>query len=243
MRKTSPLHESRENIDQADRLTDPSFQSVPRPLDDQGDSDGLFIKDVAVLPVAVLVESLAVIGGEDDERGFENLHLLEGLEKAPHLPVQIGDLTVIEIHELLDICGLARRFSIEHDGQEAIDIRRPGTEPVHELLGRQVLPMRIEKVKEQKKTSAARPPQQLQRFVDRFSGSRVSHGPINVEPSFKSERLRQVGAGDDTEGLVAGLGQQFGQVRLRAGKFFTPAGSVERGSQAGHHGHVSRKCP
>ena len=104
----------RHHIDEPCHARDgPPRRNAARIAKDQRHTERSFVE---ILPmgecVAVLAEALAVIGGEDDERGIEPARALETVEQPSQLGVDRCDLSVVEGDRVFD---LARRHRVLKD--------------------------------------------------------------------------------------------------------------------------------
>ena len=81
--------------------------------------------------IAVLEELLAVVGGDDDERGVLEAAALERREERAEMVVELAQRGVVEIAEVIDVGGARGRRRPQHDVGERLraSVEAPGVGP------------------------------------------------------------------------------------------------------------------
>src|SRR3989449_3199487 len=95
----------RHDVDRGDRLADHRWGVLVRILDEQRHVEERLVERVRVTPEAVVVELLAVVGGDDDERAVEEIELAQAVEQAAELRIAVGDRAVVERDEPVVLAG------------------------------------------------------------------------------------------------------------------------------------------
>ena len=124
----------------ADRFVDdPSFQASEGHAQDERNVDGRVVDEVPVESLAVLPESLAVVGGQNEHRVVQHAAALQALAQHADERVRVGHLGVVGTVGILRPVGLGRRIGVvrleQVDPQEEGDV--PGlVEPGQGMLDR-----------------------------------------------------------------------------------------------------------
>ena len=96
---------------------------------------------------------------------------------------------------------------------------------------------------EQEKISTLGLLQKLEHLIDGLFGTEIGENAVVVESPFETEIGREVGSGHDPVDLITRFRQDLRQVSDRGREFRLSADRMERGREAGQHGHVRWKGP
>src|SRR5260370_24039036 len=66
-----------------------------RPMDDEGHMKSALVNEIAVGALAMFSQTLSMIGGENDQRLFEKLAMLQECQKIPQNPVLVSQFSRI----------------------------------------------------------------------------------------------------------------------------------------------------
>ena len=97
----------------ADCFVDDALSQVSEgQAQNEGNADGRVVDEVAVEPLAVLAQSLAVVGGEDEDRVVQYAAAFQAFAQQADEGVGVGHLCVVGAVGILGPVGFRRRVGV-----------------------------------------------------------------------------------------------------------------------------------